>query len=250
MLERSFVSGIDTLVLAGGLGTRLNGLLTEAPKVLAPIGDRPFLDYLFECLTSQGITRVVLGLGYRAQPVLAHLQTHAYPGLEIVTVVEPRPLGTAGAVAFAVPHLQSDPVMVMNGDTFVEADLPAFVASHRRVRAGASVLCAKVNHPERFGRIEIDSFDRIARFEEKSSAASAPSWVNAGVYLFDRAILGRIAQLASGSLERDVLEAMPPGSIHACRTEGRFLDIGTPESLAQAAAFFQHSGRPQEAWNS
>jgi NDP-sugar pyrophosphorylase family protein len=78
------------------------------------------------------------------------------------------------------------------------------------------------------------------RFEEKNATRSAPSWINAGVYLFDRTILAGIAKLSYGSLERDVLEVMLPGSIHAYQTEGRFLDIGTPESLDQAATFFKH----------
>lgn len=233
---------VDIVVLAGGGGTRLGSVLGDAPKIMAPVGGRPFLEYLLRWLIGQAAARVVLALGHRAEPVLAYLETHRSPPLEVLTVVEPRPLGTAGAVGFALPCLRSDPVMVMNGDTVVEADLAAFVASHRKAGAAAAVLCARVRDPHRYGRVEIDSSDRIARFEEKSSTAAAPSWVNAGVYLFDRTILERIARLEHGSLERDVLEAMSPGSIHACRTEGRFLDIGTPESLALAATFL-------ESWN-
>ncbi len=230
----------DVLVLAGGLGSRLNGLLADLPKILAPIEGRPFLDYLLIWLKGQGVVRVILGLGHRAEPVQGYLARHSWPGLEVVPVIEERPLGTAGAVGFALPSLQSDPVIVMNGDTVVEADLGAFIGSHRNCGATASVLCALVQDPGRYGRLEIDAADRIVRFEEKNAAASAPSWVNAGVYLFSRTMLEGIAKLERGSLERDVLERMPPGSIHAFRTEGRFLDIGTPESLAQAPAFFEH----------
>jgi mannose-1-phosphate guanylyltransferase len=235
---QSLVSDVDIVVLAGGLGTRLDGLLTDAPKIMAPIAGRPFLDYLLGWLTEQGAARVILGLGHRARPVLDYLEAHSFSPLEIITVVEPRPLGTAGALGFASSCLRSDPVMVMNGDTFVEADLSAFLASHRNAGTAASMLSVQVNDAHRYGRIDIDASDRIARFEEKSSAATEPSWVNAGVYLFDRSILERIVELQHGSIERDVLETLPPGSVHACRTEGRFLDIGTPESLAQASMFF------------
>jgi NDP-sugar pyrophosphorylase family protein len=228
----------DVLILAGGLGTRLNGLLADLPKILAPIEGRPFLDYLLIWLKEQGFARVILGLGHKAGPVHDYLGTHAWPGLEVIAVVEPQPLGTAGAVGFAFPNLRSDPVMVMNGDTVVEADLRAFAASHRNCRAAASVLCARVQDPGRYGRLEIDAADRIVRFEEKTAASSSPTWVNAGVYLFNRTVLEGIAKLERGSLERDVLERMPAGSIHAFRTAGRFLDIGTPESLAEAPAFF------------
>lgn len=228
---------VDVLVLAGGLGTRLNGVLSGLPKILAPIAGRPFLDYLIEWLKDQGVVRVVLGLGHCAEPVQSYVASRSWPGLEIATVVEPRPLGTAGAVSFALPQLHSDPVMVMNGDTMVESDLRAFFAAHCAKRAEASLLCAQVQDAGRYGRIEIDSHDRIARFEEKNAAASGSAWVNAGIYLFSRSVLSEIAKIESGSLERDVLERMPSGSIHAFRSEGRFLDIGTPESLAEGAAF-------------
>jgi NDP-sugar pyrophosphorylase family protein len=232
---------VDVLVLAGGLGSRLDGVLTGLPKILAPIDGRPFLEYLLDWLQGQGVVRVILGLGHRAEPVHRYLAAHSWKGLEVIPVVEPRPLGTAGAVGFAYPSLHSNPVLVMNGDTVVEADLGAFVASHRQSGAAASVLCAKVEDAGRYGRIEIDADDRIVRFEEKNTAASEPSWVNAGMYLFHRTMLDQIARLESGSLERDVLEGMPAGSVHAFQTAGRFLDIGTPQSLAQAAAFLSQS---------
>src|SRR6202171_3221000 len=165
------VSDVDIVVLAGGLGTRLDGLLTDVPKIMAPIGGHPFLEYVLWWLIEQGAAGVILGLGHRARPVIEYLEARSFPPLEILTVVEPRPLGTAGALGFASSCFRSDPVMVMNGDTFVEADLSAFLASHRNAGTAASVLSVKVNDAQRYGRIEIDSDSRIARFEEKSSTA-------------------------------------------------------------------------------
>jgi NDP-sugar pyrophosphorylase family protein len=228
--------GVEVLVLAGGLGTRLSHVMADCPKILAPIEGRPFLDYLLHWLGEQGATRVVLGLGHRAAPVLEHLDARPISSLEVITVVEPEPLGTAGAIGFALSRLAGDPVLVMNGDTFVQADLRKFVASHRESKASASILCVRVEDAGRFGRIEIHD-GRVRRFEEKSSAVSGPSWVSAGVYLLSRPLLERIAKLGKGSLEHDVLEPMPAGSIHAFQSSGPFLDIGTPESLAAASAF-------------
>ena len=239
---------VDIVVLAGGLGTRVGSLLVDVPKIMAPVGGRPFLDYLLHWLIGQGAARVVLCLGFRAGTVLAYLETHSFPPLQVLTMVEPSPLGTAGALGFALPVLRSDPVIVMNGDTMLDADLSAFVASHRSAGTSASVLCARVNDPQRYGRVRINSSDRIARFEEKSNVSAEPCWANAGVYLFGRAALEQIAKLEHGSLERDVLEAMPPGSIHACRVPGSFLDIGTPESLAQASTLLEHGDLIPKDW--
>src|SRR4051812_23526585 len=92
--------GVDVLVLAGGLATRLESVIDGVPKILAPVAGRPFLDHLLHWLAQQGAHRVLLALGYRAEPVLRYLDAHRFPSLEVLTVVEPRPLGTAGAIGF------------------------------------------------------------------------------------------------------------------------------------------------------
>lgn len=226
------ISGVDVAVLAGGLGTRVAARLGELPKIMAPSGGRPFLDHLLAWLAGQGVRRVVLCLGHRAAPVLAHLRQSPPSGIEVVCSVEPEPLGTAGAIAHARPLLMSDPVLAMNGDTLAEVDLAAFLAAFHTARAGMALVSAAVDEPGRYGRIEIDDQGRVTRFREKSDAGTPPYWISAGIYLLDRATLDEIAALGRGSLERDVLERRPARSIFAFPIAGRFLDIGTPETLA------------------
>jgi mannose-1-phosphate guanylyltransferase len=229
------LADLDILILAGGLGIRLRGVLPETPKILAPIGGRPFLDHLLEWFIRHRARKVVFGLGYRADAVLAYLETRSFAPLEIHPLVEPEPLGTGGAVAFAAPLLRSDPVLVINGDTIVDADLAAFLAAHRESAAPASILCVQVEDAGRYGRLEIDPLSRVRRFIEKDPAFAAPAWINAGMYLFSQRVMQKIAVLEKGSLERDILEKMPQGSIAVFRADGRFLDIGTPETLAIAS---------------
>ena len=224
------IADIDIAVLAGGLGTRLRGVLPETPKILAPVLGKAFLEHLLDWLNRQGARRVILCLGYRAGDVLAYLEARSFAPLEIRTVVEPEPLGTGGAIARARSLLISEPVLVMNGDTLLDADLNAFLAGHGASQADVSILCTKVEDTARYGRLEIDAHDRILRFVEKD-ATTGPAWVNGGYYLFGRAALDAIFTLSKGSLERDILQRMRPGTIHASRTQGRFLDIGTPETL-------------------
>ena len=227
---------VDVLILAGGLGTRLRGVLPDTPKILAPILGRPFLEHLLRWLASQGCRRVVLSLGYRADAVKSWLDSASLPLLDIRTVVEPEPMGTGGAIAFAAATLGSDPVLVMNGDTVVEVDLKEFLRFHQDAKIDASILCVGVENPGRYGQIEIDDFDRVQRFAEKDPNATGPNWINAGLYLFSQRLVGEISTtLSRGSLERDILEKRPVGSVGAFRTNGRFLDIGTPETLALAA---------------
>ena len=233
--ESAPLADIDVAVLCGGLGTRLRSVLGETPKILAPVAGRPFLDHLLAWLASFGARRVVLCLGFRATAVLEHIASHPFPGVEVVTSMETEPLGTAGALRLALPHLRSDPVLVMNGDTFVDADLGAFAAAHRARKAAASILCATVPSTARYGRLDIDGAGRIRRFSEKDPADSRPGPINAGLYLFSRAWLADFARGTGASLERDVFAASAPGTFDAIAADGlTFIDIGTPESFAEA----------------
>jgi mannose-1-phosphate guanylyltransferase len=219
-------------VLAGGLGTRIRSVLGDTPKVLAPINGRPFLDVLLAQLASLSVGRVVMSLGHLAERVTGHLARAPQP-LPVETVVEPQPLGTAGALRLVAPRLSSDPVLVMNGDTWLKADFGAFLAAHQAAGAAVSLLCVHVDDVSRYGRVEFDGQGRLTRFAEKGD--SGPGWINGGAVLVSRAALAELDALAGPSLERDFLARLPAGQIHCHLAEGAgFIDIGTPESLAQA----------------
>jgi len=232
------LSDIDIVVLAGGLGTRLKGVLDDRPKVMAPLDDRPYLDFLISWLRRFGARRLGLGLGHMADVVEAYLAETNYSGIEIVTVAEPSPLGTAGAVRYLRPHFQSSPVLVMNGDSFIDVDLCRLVEQHKASGASATMLCASVADGTAFGRVRIDAENRVQGFEEKTTGRSGRALINAGIYLFEEDMLNRIDEFDGPSLERDVFEKLPAGVLHAMQCDGDFIDIGTPESLAAAAAFF------------
>lgn len=228
------LASVDIFVLAGGLGTRIRPVLGDLPKLLAPISGRPYLAHLLDWLRRYGARRVVLGLGHQAQTVLDHMRLRPACGLELVTVVEPQPLGTAGAIRFARNELGSDPVLVMNGDSLTGADLCEFVARHRAAGAVATVLCAEVDDARRYGRVEVDERGWIRRFVEKDAAFSGSAVISAGVYLLSAPLLDDIAVHEAASLEHDVFERLPPKSLAAFSGRFAFVDIGTPESLARA----------------
>ena len=223
--------GIDVVVLAGGLGTRIRGVLGDTPKVLAPINGRPFLDHLLDHLAGLG---AVLCLGVGAAMVRDHLALRP-PPLPVVVVVEPEPLGTAGALRLALPGLAGDPVMVMNGDTWLETDFAAFLAEHGRAGRPVSLLGVAVDDISRYGQVDLAADGTVTRFVEKAPDARGAGLINGGVLLLSRPALDQLAAGSGPSLERDFLGRLPPGWIHGWRAEGAaFIDIGTPASLAEA----------------
>ncbi len=236
-------SRIDAAILAGGLGTRISGVLGGTPKVLAPIGELTFLEVLLLRLEEAGIRRVVLCLGHLADAVLTHLERRSPGRLTLVTVVEPEPLGTAGALRFALAQLHSDPVLVVNGDSLVEVDLPGVLHEHQTSGSEASMLCVEVADARRYGRVVVGGSGTIEKFVEKDPTATGPALINAGLYCFGRSALERLAAGHGPSLERDFLAKLPPNALHAIVRQAPFIDIGTPESLSGAGQFFGNPRR-------
>ena len=230
--QKDCLASIDVFVLAGGLGTRIRPVLGDLPKVLAPIGGQPYLAHLLDWFRRFGARRVILGLGHRASAVADYLREHPAADLEISFTIEPEPLGTAGALRFARSRLLTDPVLVVNGDTLVSADLCALVARHFEARASGTILCTEVEHAGRYGRVALDERGHIGCFIEKDPAFGGRAVINAGVYLLSAALLDQIARAKAASLEQGVFERLPAGSLAALTGPFPFIDIGTPESLA------------------
>ena len=199
------------------------------PKVLAPISGRPYLAFLLDWLQAFGAKRIILGLGHLAGEVEGYLGANPVADLTVDCFIEPEPLGTGGAIRFLRRHLRSELVMVMNGDSFVGADLCAFVANQH----APAILCTHIADAGRYGAVEVDAKGRICAFNEKEPISGA-GVINAGVYLFDQDMLDRIDGTAGPSLEVDVFQKMEPGSLHAFVGNFDFIDIGTPDSLARA----------------
>jgi mannose-1-phosphate guanylyltransferase len=243
--SRDCLSGIDVFVLAGGLGTRIRSVLGDTPKLLADIGGRPYLDHLLDWLRSFGARRIVLGLGHRAEAVTDHLRACPRNDLELVAVVEPRPLGTAGAIRFARAELVTDPVLVINGDSLADVDLGAVLACHRQAKALGTIACAHVADASRYGRVSVDRAGRIQGFVEKDAAFHGPARVSAGIYLLSAALLDAIAAADDSPSLEQVFADLAPGTLAAFAGDFAFIDIGTPESLAEAAAILDVFSRSQ-----
>jgi NDP-sugar pyrophosphorylase family protein len=226
---------VPALVLVGGLGTRLRSVLPDRPKALAPAAGRPFLTFLFDQLLAAGVRRAVLCTGYRAHQVEETFGSR-YGQLGLTYSREETPLGTGGALRHALPHLDGDRALVLNGDSYVDCSLDEFHAWHREHGFAGSLLLAWVEDAARFGTVEVDATGRIRVFHEKQGRA-VPGWINAGVYLLARSLLERLASDRPVSLEREAFPVWLAEGMGGWARRAAFLDVGTPESLARAEAF-------------
>lgn len=225
-------------ILAGGLGTRLRPAIGERAKVVADVEGRPFVARILDQVAAASFRDVVLCVGFRADEVEAALGA-AHGPLRLRYAREVEPLGTAGALRHALPLLPEPELLVMNGDSFCDADLAAAWAWHRQRRSEATLVAVEVPDAARYGRVELDAGDRVRRFTEKQEGGGA-GWINAGIYFFARTRIAALDADGPLSLERDVLPLWAAARLlHGHRTRGRFIDIGTPGSYAAASRFFQ-----------
>jgi NDP-sugar pyrophosphorylase family protein len=231
------VGDVSAAILAGGFGTRLRTAVPDRPKALAPVGGRPFIARLLDKLARAGVREAVLLTGHCADQVRAALGDR-YANMRLTYSAEPAPLGTAGAVRLALPLLRGGTVLLLNGDSYSLINLGAFRRFHDRRPAGLSMMLARVPDASRFGKVRVRRDGRVVGFAEKEPGASA-GWINAGVYLLPRAYIAALEPGRAVSLEREVIPAaVARGGVRGFRSSGRFIDIGTPESYADAEWFF------------
>jgi len=234
------LSKITATILAGGLGTRLRLVVSGQPKVLAKVNGRPFMTYLLDQLSQAGVKKVVLCTGYLGEQVEAAFGK-SYNGLSLSYSQEQSALGTGGALRIALPLLKSEPVLVLNGDSFCQANFVDFLNQHITRKATASLLLTEVPDIGRYGSVQLSIDEKIISFEEKGKNTGA-GLINAGVYLFNQTFLESIPKNTNVSLEHEMFPSWINKGLYGFRSKGNFIDIGIPQDYAAAGSFFKNSG--------
>jgi D-glycero-alpha-D-manno-heptose 1-phosphate guanylyltransferase len=219
----------DAIILCGGAGLRLKSVTADSPKVMAMVSGKPFLELLLQQLKGAGWERVILAVGYRADVIRAYFGDYAC-GLRIFYSIEETPLGTGGALRKAIELAGGDTVLVLNGDSYTNADLGAFVADHKVQAADVSVLVVPLDGRSDCGTVAVDGDGRIVHFVEKEKS-ELPGHINAGIYVVSRKVLAEIVLEGQVSLERELFQRwLAEGrKLRAFLWQGQCIDIGTPE---------------------
>ena len=142
-----------------------------------------------------------------------------------------------GAVRLALGLVESDVLLVMNGDSYVEVALDSYIDWYFMADRGAGLVLAEVADTGRYGRVCLGADSRIEVFEEKGGN-SGRGWINAGLYLINKSLLTSIPCHMAYSLEKRFFPALTGGGLFGFCSKGRFIDIGTLESYAKAERFF------------
>jgi mannose-1-phosphate guanylyltransferase len=227
------------VILVGGAGTRLRPLTDTRPKPMMPLVDRPFVAHQLDLLRRHGVTDVIFSCGYRPDALRAHFGDGAAAGVRLRYVVDPEPLGTAGAIKNAEPELDGSAFLVLNGDILTDLDLDAVAASHRGNGAEGTVVLTPVADPSAFGLVRLYPDGSVEAFLEKPAPEvlrpGEPYRINAGTYLLEPSVLERIPAGRSCSIEREVFPALAEaGTLYGFPSEAYWRDIGTPGSYLAA----------------
>jgi NDP-sugar pyrophosphorylase family protein len=235
-------SDLRALILAGGAGTRLRSIVSDRPKPMADFGEQPFLEFQIRWLRRQGISRILLCVGYKHEKIQSHFGDGRPLGVEIEYSLEKQALGTGGALKRALAR-SHDTFLALNGDSFFDLHLSQLLGAHLANKAShprnlGTLALVSVADAREFGSVELDPRQRILRFAEKSQHAPGPALVSAGIYVLEPELFEGFQPDRQLSLEHEIFPAALASGrgLFGHVAEGFFVDIGTPGGYRR----FQH----------
>ena len=225
---------MQALVLVGGRGTRLRPLTYGTPKPALTLVDRPFLHYMSEWLGSHGVDEVILACGFLPDEMKNVLGDGEPGGPRLKYLVEEETLGTAGAIRFALDHLD-ERFFALNGDVLADLDLTALWRQHEETGARATLGLYEVEDSSSYGLVDIDEHGQVLRFSEKDPHRTGPGLINAGTYVLEREAIAEVPPGREVSIEKEFYPSITGKGLYAMQLEGYWMDFGTRERYFDAS---------------
>ena len=221
----------EGIILAGGFGTRLQPVIHDLPKPMAPINGKPFLEYLLRFLKNQHCRHCVLSVGYKHESISAYFGNQ-YFGMELDYAVETEPLGTGGGIKNGLHLISQNDFLLLNGDSFFDVDLAALSHFHFHKKSAITLSVKEVQQTDRYGTLDLEH-GRVIRFNEKQKVEKA--FINGGVYIVSKNVFNDANLGKKFSFEKDILEKKTTDlPIYALPFDGYFIDIGIPSDYEKA----------------
>lgn len=216
---------MEAVILAGGFGTRLATMVSDVPKPMAPVGGVPFLQYLMDYLLKQKITHVVMAVSYKREVIINYFRQD-YCGIHIDYSVEEAPLGTGGAIKKALSLCHEKRVFILNGDSFLDADLSVLRQQAEQTDSVVSIVLKAMENFDRYGTVEVDAQGNVISFQEKTACRAG--LINAGIYDIKREALQDYPE-KFGMEQECFVKLAEQKQINSIICDGYFIDIGIPE---------------------
>lgn len=233
----------EAIILAGGLGTRLQSVVSDVPKCMAPVNGIPFLDFIIVYLKNEGISRFIFSLGYKSEIITEYLDTH-FADLEKVYVIEDEPLGTGGAIKKACAAVEEQDAVIVNGDTIFNISLPDLLQAHYNQDADCTIALNHLINFDRYGTAEFNSFGIITAFNEKKFCSKG--YINGGIYILNVPRFLQKNLPDKFSFEKDYLEKyVADGVFMSAVFYSYFIDIGVPDDYKAFQEKYSSSPKAQ-----
>lgn len=221
----------EAIVLAGGFGRRLQSVITDLPKPMAPVAGKPFLKFVLDYLLENNVRHCVLAVGHKREAIINYFGG-LYKEMKISYSKEEEPLGTGGGIKKAMEKIKGDRFFVLNGDTFFKVDLAMLEEFHVRNKASLSIALKPMINFDRYGTVEVSPEGKITAFREKKYVREG--LINGGVYVMEKNFIPKKLKDVF-SFEKDVLEPeTEKGKIYGIISATYFIDIGIPEDYDKA----------------
>lgn len=216
----------EAIILAGGLGTRLRGVVGDLPKCMAPVNGIPFINFIVSYLKNEGIEKFIFSLGYRNEIIRDYLDK-TFPNTDKSFVLEDEPLGTGGAIKTACKEVKAENVIIINGDTLFNINLAELSNAHKSCTAGCTIALKTMTSFSRYGTVEINRDKTIQAFHEKKYCENG--LINGGIYAlnvpdFLSQNLPRVFSFETEFLQKYV----GTRNLYGLLFDNYFIDIGIP----------------------
>lgn len=224
--------GLEAIILAGGLGTRLRSVVADVPKCMAPVNGVPFLTFIIDDLKKQGIERFIFSLGYKSESIIEFAEAN-YKDLDKVYVIEKEPLGTGGAIKEACEAVHDENVLVLNGDTLFAVDLQELADIHIKQHAECTIALKPMTNFSRYGSVETNTNAMVTAFNEKQFCKKG--LINGGIYALHAKKFLEKDWPNIFSFEKEYLEKnINTHKLYGIAFDDYFIDIGIPEDYDKA----------------
>jgi len=227
---------MEAIILAGGMGKRLAAVITDVPKPMAVVNEKPFLHYVLHWLRKYPVEKIIISTGYKSDSIVKYFGK-SFSNISLDYTIEKKPLGTGGALMFALMKTTGSDILVVNGDTWFPIDISKFYSFHILNNHQMTIALKHMRDFSRYGSVECIN-STIVRFNEKKICREG--LINGGIYLIKRQFLESKQLPEVFSLEEDILEKESGSTdLKCCIFDDPFIDIGIPEDYKKAGSFLK-----------